>query len=70
MDEAIAILRECSGREGPDGEWIDGWDALDVRALHDGDEIAPWETVMTIEGDYGLFCHLETRSSAASRGAR
>ncbi len=60
MDEAIAILRECSGREGPDGEWIDGWDALDVRALHDGDEIAPWETVMTIEGDYGLFCHLET----------
>ena len=31
-----------------------------MRALHDGDEIAPWETVMTIEGDYGLFCHLET----------
>ena len=31
-----------------------------VHALHDGDEIEPWETVMTIEGDYALFCHLET----------
>ena len=31
-----------------------------MHALHDGDEIEPWETVMTIEGDYSLFCHLET----------
>ena len=31
-----------------------------MRALHDGDEIEPWETVMTIEGDYTLFAHLET----------
>jgi nicotinate phosphoribosyltransferase len=50
MDEAIAILRLCS----------DDWDALTVHALYDGDEIGPWETVMTIEGDYTLFAHLET----------
>ena len=31
-----------------------------MRALYDGDDIAPWETVMTIEGDYTLFAHLET----------
>jgi nicotinate phosphoribosyltransferase len=31
-----------------------------VHALHDGDRIEPWETVMTIEGDYTLFAHLET----------
>jgi nicotinate phosphoribosyltransferase len=31
-----------------------------VHALHEGDEIAPHETVMTIEGDYSLFAHLET----------
>ena len=37
-----------------------GWDALEVRALYEGDAIAPWETVMTIEGDYALFAHLET----------
>jgi nicotinate phosphoribosyltransferase len=50
MDEAIAILRLCS----------DDWDELTVHALYDGDEVAPWETVMTIEGDYTLFAHLET----------
>jgi nicotinate phosphoribosyltransferase len=36
------------------------FESLDVRALHEGDEIAPWETVMTIEGDYSEFAHLET----------
>jgi nicotinate phosphoribosyltransferase len=50
MDEAIAILKLCSH----------DWDALTVHALHDGDRIRPWETVMTIEGDYTLFAHLET----------
>jgi nicotinate phosphoribosyltransferase len=60
IDEAIAILRTCSGREGPGGEWIDGWGEMEVRALHEGDEIAPRETVLTIEGDYSLFAHLET----------
>ena len=50
MDEAIAILKLCS----------DEWDALTVHALYDGDRIEAWETVMTIEGDYTLFAHLET----------
>jgi nicotinate phosphoribosyltransferase len=50
MDEAIAIVKLCSH----------DWDALTVHALYDGDEIEPWETVMTIEGDYTLFAHLET----------
>jgi nicotinate phosphoribosyltransferase len=59
IDEAIAILRLCSGRR--DGEdWVDGWDELEVWALHEGDRIAPWETVLLIEGDYSLFAHLET----------
>jgi len=50
MDEALAILRLCS----------DDWDDLTVHALYDGDRIGPWETVMTIEGDYTSFAHLET----------
>jgi nicotinate phosphoribosyltransferase len=50
MDEAIAILQLCSH----------GWEELTVHALRDGDRIDPWETVMTIEGDYTLFAHLET----------
>jgi nicotinate phosphoribosyltransferase len=50
MDEAIAILKLCS---------LD-WDDLTVHALYDGDRVEPWETVMTIEGDYTAFAHLET----------
>jgi nicotinate phosphoribosyltransferase len=59
IDEAIAILKTCAGRS-VDGEWINGWDQLVVHALHEGDEVMPRETVMTIEGDYTLFAHLET----------
>ncbi len=50
MDEAIAILKLCA----------DDWGALTVRALYDGEYIGPWETVMTIEGPYEMFAHLET----------
>ena len=50
VDEAIAILKLAS----------DDWRALTVRALYDGDRVEPLETVMTIEGPYDLFAHLET----------
>jgi nicotinate phosphoribosyltransferase len=60
IDEALAILRLCSGHRAPSGEWIDAWKNLRVCALHDGDRIAPYETVLTIEGDYATFAHLET----------
>ncbi len=50
IDEAIAILKLCSF----------SWEDLAVRALYDGDEVEPWETVMTIEGPYDAFAHLET----------
>jgi nicotinate phosphoribosyltransferase len=50
MDEAIAILKLCA----------DDWNALTVHALFDGDVMAPYETVLTIEGDYMTFAHLET----------
>jgi nicotinate phosphoribosyltransferase len=50
VDEAIAILKLCAIE----------WEDLEVQALYDGDEIAPWETVMTIEGPYDAFAHLET----------
>jgi len=50
VDEAIAILKLCAF------EWPD----LVVHALFDGDEVQPWETVMTVEGPYDAFAHLET----------
>jgi nicotinate phosphoribosyltransferase len=60
IDEAIAVLKQCTGHRGPDGKWVNGFKDLEVHALHEGDAIEPWETVMTIEGDYALFAHLET----------
>ena len=50
MDEAIAILKLCAF----------DFDALEVRALYDGDRLEPYEPVMHIEGDYVSFAHLET----------
>jgi len=50
MDESIAILELCAH----------DWPGLIVQALRDGDRVEPWETVMTIEGDYTSFGYLET----------
>jgi nicotinate phosphoribosyltransferase len=50
MDEAIAIIKLCA----------DTFSDLTVHALYDGDSIEPYESVMTIEGDYTAFAHLET----------
>ncbi len=50
IDETIALLKKCSFNP----------ENLIIHALHDGDEVEEWETVMTIEGDYADFAHLET----------
>nr|MBA2644826.1 quinolinate phosphoribosyl transferase [Solirubrobacterales bacterium] len=60
IDEAIAVLKLCSGARDADGSWRDGWPELEVHALREGDDIAAHESVLTIEGDYALFAHLET----------
>lgn len=50
IDEAIAIITKCAHHP----------EQLVIKALHDGDSIEPWETVLTIEGDLANFSHLET----------
>lgn len=49
-DEAIAIIRRCA----------DNPESIRIMSLFDGDRAGPCETVMTIEGDYASFAHLET----------
>ena len=49
-DEAIAILKLCA----------ESWSELEVHALYDGERIAPWETVLLIDGPYDAFANLET----------
>jgi nicotinate phosphoribosyltransferase len=60
VDEAIAVLKVGAGHVGDDGVWVPAWEDLVVHALHEGDAIEPFETVLTIEGDYAQFAHLET----------
>src|SRR5438093_172064 len=50
IDETIALLKLCA----------DDWSALTVNALFEGDWFDEWETVLTIEGPYDTFAHLET----------
>jgi nicotinate phosphoribosyltransferase len=50
IDEAIAVLKLCA----------DDWEDLTVHALYEGDQVEPYEPVLTIEGDYTAFAHLET----------
>ncbi|HVE79793.1 MAG TPA: hypothetical protein VNA89_13070, partial [Gemmatimonadaceae bacterium] len=50
IDEAVALLKLAT----------DDWGALAVHALYEGDRVEPWDTVMTIEGAYDAFAHLET----------
>jgi nicotinate phosphoribosyltransferase len=50
IDEAVAILRLG----------VEDWNAVVVHALYEGDLLDEWDTVMTVEGDYAAFAHLET----------
>jgi nicotinate phosphoribosyltransferase len=50
IDEAVAILKTCA----------DDWNALTVHALYEADRFESWDTVLTIEGAYDTFAHLET----------
>jgi nicotinate phosphoribosyltransferase len=53
MDEAIAILKTCLTQGYT-------WADVEVRALRDGDSVAPHETVMLVTGPYPAFVLLET----------
>jgi nicotinate phosphoribosyltransferase len=50
IDESIALLKHG----------VEDWGSLTVNALYEGDAIEAWDTVMTNEGDYAVFAHLET----------
>jgi nicotinate phosphoribosyltransferase len=50
IDEAIATLKLCS----------DAWSDLAVHALAEGEHVERWDVVLTVEGPYGAFAHLES----------
>ncbi|UTR13396.1 nicotinate phosphoribosyltransferase [Salipaludibacillus sp. LMS25] len=49
VDEVIALIETFADKP----------EELKIKALHDGDKITPFESVLTIEGHYHTFGHLE-----------
>lgn len=66
IDEALAILKECTGYFDDDGNFINTFDQLEVEACHDGvkayyrGDPMNVEPVMKIRGRYRDFAILET----------
>jgi nicotinate phosphoribosyltransferase len=50
IDEAIAILRAG----------VEDWSSIAVHALYEGDAMEPWDTVLTVEGEYAAVAPYET----------
>lgn len=57
-EAAAAFVVEI--RNKLDKLWVDTFDEIEVRALHDGDAISAWEPVMHITGDLEHHVHLES----------
>ena len=57
---ARARVRQFELETELDHLWVTGFEQLDVAALHDGDRVDPWSTVLLITGPLHLFAHLES----------
>ena len=60
IDEAIAVLASAPGAHAGRRPGSRAGTGSRSARCYEGEAIAPRETVMTIEGDYALFAHLET----------
>ncbi len=71
VDKALAMLKECTGHFGNDGEWVPAYEQLEVTAVQDG-FIAPYggdpndvTPVLKVRGRYRDFAPLETPTLGA-----
>jgi nicotinate phosphoribosyltransferase len=55
-----ARLRQLDLESELERLWHPGFDKLEVSALHDGDRVDPWESVLHVTGPLHLFAHLES----------
>ncbi len=66
VDEALAILKTCTGYIDSKGKFVNTFDQLEVEAMHDGDKAfyrgdpENVEPVIKIRGKYRHFAILET----------
>ena len=66
VDEALALLEECTGYVREDGEFVNTFDQLEVEAVHDGTfavydgDLLAVQPVLKVRGRYRDFARLET----------
>lgn len=77
VDKALAMLRACTGYVDGRGRFVNTFDRLEVRAVHDG-TVAPYDgdprrvfPVLKVRGRYRDFAMLETATiGTLTRGSR
>jgi nicotinate phosphoribosyltransferase len=66
VDKALSMLRHCTGYTGEDGRFVETWERLEVRAVHDGmfthydGDPMNVQPVIKARGPYWHFAMLET----------
>ncbi len=64
-DNAIAILKECTGYCDEKGDFVNTFKNIEVEAVQDGAKLAPWLPAMRVRGRYRDFAILETPTLGA-----
>jgi len=71
VDQAIAILKSCTGFTDDTGAFHDTAAQLEVDAVQDGARLLPWKPALRIRGRYRDFAILETPMlGVLARGTR
>jgi nicotinate phosphoribosyltransferase len=65
VDHALAMFKLCTGYFDACGSFVNTFERLEIDAVHDGTQVAPWEPVMRVRGRYGDFAVLETPTLGA-----
>lgn len=65
VDEALAMLRLCTGFHDEEGRFVSTADGLEIDAVHDGARVEPREPVLRVRGRYRDFAILETPTLGA-----
>jgi len=60
VDEALAILSECTGVWQSDGSFHNTSGELEVEAIGDGEQLLPWQPAIRVRGRYQAYAILET----------
>lgn len=59
IQEVVELLKNCVGYF-ENGDWVNKWEEIEVKAVPDGTWTKPWESIMHITGPYAYFAHLES----------